>query len=312
MRVGVTGSSGLIGRSLVEALRERGDTVITFLRTTSAPSLGADVVRWDPERSHVDDADLKRASGFDAVVHLAGAGIGDHRWSTARKAEILASRIQSTSLLVRALGDVANGVKILASASAIGWYGSRGDAQLDETSSRGSGFLSDVCQSWEETASTLKDRATVALLRTGLVMSSRGGILKTQLPLFRLGLGGRYAAGSQWMSPISLSDEVRAILFVIDHEIAGPVNLTAPHALTNRAFTQQLARDLHRPAVFTVPRLALRAVLGEEMANELVLASQRVAPGVLQDAGFTFDHPDAASTIHWALRGCRAGKKEVK
>lgn len=300
MRVGVTGASGLIGRSLVDALRERGDTVISFVRPATT-SHGDDVVHWDPERSLVDDADLKRASGFDAVVHLAGAGIGDRRWSPTRKREILASRVESTSLLVKALADLTNGVKILASASAIGWYGSRGDERLDETSSKGAGFLSDVCQAWEDAALTFEDRAKVALLRTGLVMSTQGGMMKSQLPLFRFGLGGRYASGSQWMSPISLVDEVRAILFVIDHEIAGPVNLATPNALTNREFTRQLAGELRRPAAFSVPQSALRVVLGAEMASELVLASQRVVPAVLHETGFTFQQPDAATIFHRAL-----------
>ena len=302
VRVGVTGSSGLIGRSLVGALRERGDTIIPFVRPTTTTLVG-DVVRWDPERGDVDDGDLKRVGGFDAVVHLAGAGIGDRRWSPTRKSEILTSRVESTSLLVRALGDLPNGVKMLASASAIGWYGSCGDDVLDETSSKGSGFLSDVCAAWEDAALAFQDRGAVALLRTGLVMSTRGGVLKTQLPLFRWGLGGRYGPGTQWMSPISLVDEVRAILFVLDHEIAGPVNLSAPEAITNRDYTRELARGLRRSAMLPVPKLALRLALGAEMSNELIFANQRVVPGVLQDTGFTFEHRDAAATIHWALTG---------
>lgn len=300
MRVGVTGASGLVGRSLVTALRERGDTVITFVRPATTNHEG-EVVRWDPERALVDDEDLQRVSGFDVVVHLAGAGIGDRRWSPSRKAGILSSRVQSTSLLVRALGELPNGVKCLASASAIGWYGSRADERLDESSSKGDGFLSDVCAAWENAASAHQDHARVAYLRTGLVVSTQGGIMKAQLPLFRLGLGGRYSSGGQWMSPISLVDEVRAILWVVDHDVTGPVNLTAPSPLTNKAFTRQLALELHRPAIFAVPRSALRVVLGAEMANELVLSSQRVVPTVLNDSGFTFQHPDAATTLHWAI-----------
>jgi uncharacterized protein (TIGR01777 family) len=302
VRVGVTGSSGLIGRSLVGALRERGDTIIPFVRPTTT-TLGGDVVRWDPARGDVDDGDLKRVGGFDAVVHLAGAGIGDRRWSPTRKTEILASRVESTSFLARALGEVPDGVKMLASASAIGWYGSRGDDVLDETSSKGTGFLSDVCEAWEKAALTFQERGTVALLRTGLVMSARGGVLKTQLPLFRWGLGGRYGDGTQWMSPVSLADEVRAILFVLDRELAGPVNLATPEAITNRDYTRELARELRRSAMLPVPKTALRLALGAEMSNELIFASQRVVPSVLQEAGFTFEHRDAAATIHWALTG---------
>lgn len=300
MRVAVTGASGLIGRALVGAMRERGDSVIRFVRPMTTDP-GEDVVRWDPARDLVDDADLRREGGFDAVVHLAGAAIGDRRWTPSRKAEILSSRVTSTSLLVRALGELPSGVSLLASASAIGWYGSRGDERLDETSSKGDGFLSNVCAEWENAASTLQGRANVAHLRSGLVVSTHGGIMRSQLPLFRFGLGGRLGSGAQWMSPISLLDEVRAVLWVVDHEMSGAVNLTAPRPLTNREFTRQLAHDLHRPALMSVPAPALRVVLGGEMANELVLSSQRVEPAVLNESGFTFQQPDAASTIHWAL-----------
>ncbi len=301
MRVGVTGASGLIGRSLVGALRERGDTIVTFVRPTTT-SHGGDVVRWDPERALFDDADIKRASGFDAVVHLAGAGIGDRRWSPARKREILASRVQSTSLLVNALGELANGVEILASASAVGWYGSRGDEGLDEESPRGEGFLSDVCVAWENATSPLEERGMgVAHLRSGIVLSSRGGALKKQLTLFRSGLGGSYGAGGQWMSVISLYDEVRALLWTIDHRLTGPVNLVAPQPITNRAFTRVLARTLRRPALLTVPKWTLKAALGAEMADELILASQRVTPKSLLSSNFKFEHEDANVALKWAL-----------
>jgi uncharacterized protein (TIGR01777 family) len=298
VRVGVTGSSGLIGRSLVAALEERGDEVVRFLRPTSSAS-GTSSIRWDPTRGDVDEDHLRRAA-LDAVVNLAGTGIGDRRWSPARKREILESRVAATSTLVRALASV--GVGHLVNASAIGWYGSRGDELLDETSMRGADFLSDVCHAWEDAAAPLADAGTtVTYLRTGIVLDAHGGALRQQLPLFRFGLGGRFGSGDQWMSPVSLADEVRAVLWLLDHRLSGPVNVVAPSPLTNRDFTQVLASALHRPALFTVPHVALGLVLGNEMADELVFASQRVVPSALQSSGFRFEHPDAASALAWAL-----------
>jgi hypothetical protein len=301
VRVGVTGASGLVGRSLVDALRERGDTTVTFVRPNSQQSVG-DTVRWDPSRGDVDEGDLKRVGGLDAVVNLAGAGIGDHRWNAARKKEILDSRVKSTTLLVSALGAFSDGGGFVANASAIGWYGSRGDESLDETSPRGTGFLADVCFEWERATSPLEERGLrVAHVRSGVVLSSKGGVLKKQLLLFRSGLGGHYASGSQWMSVISLYDEVRALLWTIDHQLTGPVNLVAPQPLTNREFTRVLARVLRRPALFNVPKWALEVVLGGEMADELILTSQRVTPGILRSSSFKFEHDDADAALKWAL-----------
>jgi uncharacterized protein (TIGR01777 family) len=301
VRVGVTGASGLIGRSLVDALRERGDATTTFVRP-STKSVTGDVIRWDPQHGDVDDGDLRRVGGLDAVVHLAGAGIGDRRWTTARRREILASRVDSTLLLARAMGELSSSEIFLASGSAIGWYGARGEEVLDESSPAGKGFLSDVCQQWEDATMALLERGVaVAHLRTGLVVSSNGGIVGKQLPLFRLGLGARLATGRQWMSPISLWDQVRAILWIIDHRIIGPVNLSAPQPLSNTSFTKLLAHQVHRPAFLSVPAVALRAAFGSQMADELLLASQRVLPKVLLDSGFTFAHPNGESALKWAL-----------
>ncbi|HEY5267199.1 MAG TPA: TIGR01777 family oxidoreductase [Acidimicrobiales bacterium] len=305
VRVGVTGASGLIGRSLVDALHERGDTTVIFVRPSSTEVRG-DIVRWDPARGDVDDGALKRVGALDAVVNLAGAGIGDRRWSASRKDEILVSRVAATSLLVSALATLSNGGGFLASASAIGWYGSRGDEQLDETSPRGTGFLSDVCVSWECATSPLEERGVdVAHLRSGVVLTSKGGALKKQLLLFRCGLGGHYGSGRQWMSVISLVDEVRALLWTIDHRLKGAVNLVAPEPLTNREFTRALARVVRRPALVNVPRPVLRTALGGEMADELLLASQRVAPEKLHSANFTFEHPNADAALKWALNSGR-------
>ncbi len=301
MRIGVTGAGGLIGRALVGALIEAGDKVVTFVRPGSGDHRGA-VVRWDPERGLIDEDDLARAGGLDAVVHLAGAGIGDRRWGPGRKRLILDSRVGSTTLLAEALVDLPSGTPYLACASAVGWYGSRGDDVLTETASRGQGFLADVCDQWEHAARAF-DRAGagVAHLRTGIVLSARGGALRTQLPLFRLGLGGRLGTGRQWLSPISLADEVRAITWVLEHRPSGPVNLVGPTPCTNREFTHVLARALRRPAPFAVPASAMRLVLGREMADDLVLASQRVVPAALTASGFAFAHRTPEEMLTAAL-----------
>jgi uncharacterized protein (TIGR01777 family) len=301
VRVGVTGASGLIGRSLVEALEERGDATVIFVRPSSR-ELAANTIRWDPARGVIDEDDVKRVDALDAVVNLAGAGIGDRRWTPSRKSEILNSRVEATTLLASALGEFSNGGGFLLNASAIGWYGSRGDEVLDESSPRGAGFLSDVCVAWEHAASSLKAKGLdVALLRTGIVLSSKGGVLKKQLPLFRFGLGGRYGAGDQWMSVISLRDHVRALLWSIDRHLSGPVNLVAPQPLTNKAFTQDLAHVLHRPALLTAPKPALKAILGAEMADELIFTSQKVVPEKLLTSNFKFEDPDANDALRWAL-----------
>jgi uncharacterized protein (TIGR01777 family) len=301
VRVGVTGSSGLIGSALVTALRARGDAVITFVRPGSTKTADS-CVRWDPSSAYIDETDLRDVGRLDALVHLAGAGIGDRRWSESRKTIILSSRIESTRLLDQVAQSLPEGVGFLASASAIGWYGDRGDEILDETCNRGDGFLADVCHQWEQATFALESRGTpVAHFRSGIVLSTRGGALKKQLPLFRVGLGGVFGSGRQWMSPISLLDEVRAILWIIDHQLIGPLNLVAPLALTNRDFTHDAASALHRRAFLNVPSPALRAALGREMANELLLVSQRVTPQRLLASGFVFQCPDAPSVLREVL-----------
>ena len=300
VRVGVTGSSGFIGTALTRALSERGDEVVRFVRPSSRERNAGDV-RWDPAKGDLDDADLRRIGGFDAVVNLAGAGIADRRWSAARKGEILDSRIKSTNLVLEALRATPNGSPILANGSAVGFYGSRDDEMLDESSSGGSDFLADVCRRWEEAAGSANAGVGVAYLRTGIVMSRRGGALKKQLPLFRLGVGGRLASGRQWVSPISLVDEIRAIRWIIDHRLEGPFNLVSPTPLTNRDLTGELGRALHRPTFATVPEFALRAALGGELVTLALLASQRAVPTRLVESGFRFEHTDAASIIRAAL-----------
>jgi hypothetical protein len=299
VHVGVTGSSGFIGSAVVTALLERGDDVVRFVRPDSPPTT-SEVIRWDPSRGLVDDDDVRRVGDFDAVVNLAGAGIADRRWSKARMEEIRRSRADATDLLVRVLGE--SGTAFLASGSAVGVYGSRGDEVLDETSSVGDDFLAGVCTTWEAATAPLeRSGTTVAHLRTGIVISSRGGALKQQLPLFRLGVAGRLGSGTHWMSPISLRDEVSAILWLLERRPSGPFNLVAPAALTNRDFTKAVARHLRRPARLPVPTMALRVVLGSELVTDAVLASQRVVPTALRDAGFSFDDPDIESILTSAL-----------
>lgn len=301
MRVGVTGSSGLIGSALVTVLRERGDTVVTFVRPVSTQATEP-CIRWDPSSGYVDETDLRDVARLDALVHLAGAGIGDRRWSESRRAIILSSRVTSTRLLDQVAQLLPEGVGFLASASAIGWYGDRGNEILDETSSRGGGFLSDVCHQWEGATGPLASRGTpIAHFRSGIVLSTRGGALKKQLPLFRYGLGGTLGSGRQWMSPISLHDEVRAILWIIDHQMTGPINLVAPVPLTNGDFTSEMASVLVRRTFLRLPSSALRVALGREMANELLLVSQRVTPQRLLASGFVFECPDAGSAMRDVL-----------
>lgn len=300
MRVGVTGSTGFIGTALVQALRQRGDEVVRFVRPGSTTS-DARVIRWDPSQGQIDESDLRAVGGFDAVVNLAGAGVGDHRWTEARKRIVLDSRVETTHLLVEALESLPGGTTYLASGSAIGIYGADRVEPVDESATLGSDFLADVCTAWEAAAQPLASKGTkVSLLRTGIVMSAGGGVLKRQLPLFRYGLGGKLSNGQQVMSAISLVDEVRAILWSIDHQIEGPINLAALN-VTNATFTSALARALRRPALARVPAFALRLVLGTELTVGAVLASQKVVARVLRESGFTFSQPDLGSIIESAL-----------
>lgn len=286
MRIAITGASGLIGTALSTSLRADGHHVLAVVRRTPR---SADEVEWNPAKGQIDAAALR---GVDAVVHLAGAGVGDRRWNTRYKAEIMASRILGTQTIAQAVVDA--GVPVLISGSAIGYYGDAGDAVLTEAAGRGPGFLADVVQSWEEATSVAQEAGVrVALIRTGLVAAKQGGAFARLLPIFRLGLGGPLGDGRSWWAAISLHDEVRAIRFLIDRPLHGAFNLSAPRPVTNRDFSRALGRALHRPALLSVPRFALRLAVGE-FAGE-ILASQRVVPQRLLESGFVFDHPDAAS-----------------
>ncbi len=296
MRVVISGSSGLIGRSVAAALGARGDVVTSLVRRP--PTTGE--ARWDPEAQSIDAGALE---GADAVVHLAGAGIGDRRWSAARRREIVSSRVQATTLLARAVAALDPRPTVLVSASAVGFYGDRGDEQLTEDSEGGEGFLADLCRDWEAaTEPAAQAGIRVVRLRSGVVLSSHGGALARQLPLFRYGLGGRLGTGRQWLSWISLDDEVGAILHALaEPTLVGPLNATAPAPVTNRAFTRALGRALHRPAVLAVPGFALRVALGSDLASEMVLAGQRVLPARLTATGYTFHHTEIDTALSAVL-----------
>jgi len=283
VRVVLSGSGGLIGGALAPALSGAGHEVVRLVRSEARPG----AARWDPAAGVLDERDLH---GADAVVHLAGAGIGDRRWTAARRTEILDSRVRGTELLARTVAGMRRPPAVLVSASAVGWYGDRGDEVLTEDSSGGTGFLASVCRAWEgATAPAEEAGVRVVHLRSGVVLARHGGALARQLPLFRAGLGGRLGSGRQWLSWITLEDEVAVVVRVLgDATLVGPVNACSPSPVTNAQFTRTLARVLHRPAIARVPRIALRAFLGGELADELVLASQRAVPARLLAAGFSF------------------------
>lgn len=293
MRIVVSGASGLIGSALVPHLAARGHEVTRLVRRTAASGES----QWDPARG-VIDANLVGAA--DAIIHLSGAGIGDKRWSNSYKREILDSRVKSTKLLASVIAGAAKRPGVFLSGSAIGFYGARGDEQLDETSSVGTGFLADVCKEWESAANGAGTRTV--FLRTGIVLSPKGGALKKQLPLFRAGLGGKFGRGDQWQSWISIDDEVAAIEHLLTGSVQGPVNLTAPAPVTNAEFASALGRVLRRPALLPVPSIGPKLLLGAELADALLFTGQRVIPRVLSSSGFQFTHP----TLEIALRALLA------
>ncbi len=281
-RVVVAGASGLIGSALVDALRTRGDVVVTLGRLEGD---GVDAV-WDPSRS---DLDIEILRGADAVVSLNGAGIGDERWSAERRALLRSSRIDSVGLLAESIASMFQPPEVLIAGSAIGFYGDTGDVLVDESASHGEDFLALLCSDWEAAARPASDAGIrVAHPRTGIVLAGSGGALAPLLPIFRLGLGGPIGRGRQWWSWISLADEVAALLFLIDGDLRGPVNIVAPNPVRQKEFARALGAQLHRPAFVPAPRFALNLRLGKELAAAIGFASQRVAPAALIDAGFAF------------------------
>lgn len=293
MEIAVTGSTGLIGSALGRSLRADDHTVVPVVRRPVAD--GERAVRWDPSSGTIDAAAL---DGVDAVVHLAGAGIGDRRWTADRKREIRDSRVRGTELLAGALAGLERPPVVMVSGSAIGFYGPTGDAAVDESAPAGDDFLASVCVDWEAAAAAATSAGIrVPLLRTGIVLDRSGGALQKMLPLFRMGVGGRMGGGGQWWSWISLEDEIRVIRWLLENDVTGPVNAVAPGAVTNRDFTDALARAVHRPAILPVPAFGPRLLLGHELADALLFSSQRVRPGVLEDRGFEFAHPDLRGAL---------------
>jgi uncharacterized protein (TIGR01777 family) len=285
-RIAISGASGLIGSALVGHLKSEGHTVQRLVRrATVAP----DEIQWDPKTGFVD---LEALRGVDAVIHLAGVGVGDKRWTKRYKAEILNSRLLGTTAIAKAVAEVKPQVFI--SASAIGWYGDSGNRAVVESDSVGNDFLAAVCREWEGAADLAGDVRTVKL-RTGLVLDPTGGALGRMLPLFRFGLGGKLGSGKQWWSWITLHDLVRAIVFALEHPISGPVNLTTPNPVTNQEFTAALARAMNRPALFPAPAIALKIALGGFSSE--ILGSKKVMPHVLSDAGFVWDYPHITNAL---------------
>ena len=296
MRVAVTGSTGLIGRALVERLEADGHQAVRLVRPSgSSNPPGTGVIAWDPAQGEIDLADLE---GIDAVVHLAGEPIAARRWSGEQKQRIANSRTQGTALLANALARLDQPPGVLVSASAIGYYGDRGDERLDESSSGGRDFLAQVCRDWETAADPARDAGIrVTHPRTGVVLSRSGGALAEMLPFFRLGLGGRIGSGRQWMSWITLHDEVEALVWLLTADVEGPVNLTAPEPVTNRQLTAALGRALRRPTLLPTPKPALWARLGRELTEALLYSSARVEPALLVRRGFRFTHPDITTGL---------------
>lgn len=297
MDIAITGATGLIGTALGAALRADGHRVVPVVRRRTHP--GEDAVAWDPGAGRIDRSGLE---GLDAVVHLAGAGIGDHRWTPEYKRTILQSRTEATALLAETLSRLDRPPATLVSGSAVGYYGERGDDVVTEEDPPGGGFLADVVVRWERAARAAAEAGIrVAHPRTGVVLTRRGGALAQLLPLFRLGLGGRMGSGRQWWSWITLDDEVNALRFLLDHDVIGPVNLTAPRPATNAELAEALGRVLHRPAVLPIPAFGPKLLKGAELAQELLFTSTRAVPHVLTQAGFTHQHPDLDDGLRAAL-----------
>ena len=292
----MTGSHGLIGSALCARLANAGHDVVRVVRSDPAPS----DISWDPRAGRLGAGAL---TGVDAVVNLAGPGIGDHRWTDAYKREIHDSRVRATTLIAEAIaGDPDGGPRTLLSASGIDYYGDHETEDLDESSPPGTTFLAELCRDWEDaTGPAASAGARVVHLRTGMVLSAAGGALGKLLPLFKLGLGGRFGSGRQWVSWISIDDEVAAIEHLLTSEVRGPANLTAPEPVTNADLARTLGRVLHRPAVLPIPKFGPSLVAGREAAEALLYAGRRVRPRVLLADGYAFAHPDLETALRAVL-----------
>ncbi|MCL5019639.1 MAG: TIGR01777 family oxidoreductase [Patescibacteria group bacterium] len=298
LRILVSGSSGLIGSSLVPFLTSQGHTVLRLVRSKSMEDNSS--LYWDPIHEIIN---LSEFEGLDAVVHLAGENIAGGKWTDIQKKRIYESRIKGTRFLCKSLARLTNPPGVLLCASAIGYYGNRGDEILDENSVRGTGFLSDVCHAWEmATEPAIQKGIRTVNLRFGIILSSSGGTLAKMLLPFKMGLGGVLGSGRQFMSWISITDVINSIHYsILNTAIKGPVNIVAPYPLTNREFTKILGSVLNRPTLFSIPAFILRFVFGE-MADELMLTSQRIVPAKLKTTGYTFQYPELEGALKHLLR----------
>ncbi|MBT8165853.1 MAG: TIGR01777 family protein [Acidimicrobiia bacterium] len=296
MRVLITGSSGLIGSALMPALAAAGHDVVRLLRGTGGPSGN---LHWDPAAGTIDDL-----SGIDAVIHLAGVGIGEKRWSEEQKRAILESRTVGTRLVAEAMAAATPRPSVMVSSSAIAVYGNPGDAELTEESPAADDYLADVVVQWEAAARPAADAGIrVVYPRTGIVLSSRGGALDRMLLPFKLGLGGRVGPGTQWMSWISMADEIAALIHLLEGDLSGPVNLTAPNPATNLEFVKTLGSVLNRPTLLPTPLLPVKARFGAELVESLLLYSQRIVGVKLLESGFEFQHLELRGALEAAVAG---------
>jgi uncharacterized protein len=294
VRIIIAGSSGYLGTALIDRVRSDGHEVVRLVRRTPQSS---DEVSWNPAAGDLDAAALADA---DVAVNFAGVGIGDKRWSDAYKKEILSSRVDSTVTLSRAIAAADPGPRVLLNASAIGFYGDRGDEVLDENSPPGDGFFADVCRAWEAATQSAEEAGVrVCNLRSGLVVGPGGGMMKRLVPLYKAGLGGPLGNGRQYLPWVSLADEIGAIVFLMNAELSGPVNLTGPTPVPNAVFADVLGHALRRPSLLPAPKFGLKLVLGELGAN--AVESTRAVPRVLLDAGYEFIHPDVDRAVRWAV-----------
>jgi len=285
-RIAITGASGMIGSALLGHLKSEGHTVQRLVRR---PVVSPDEVFWNPKTGKVDLAPLE---GVDAVIHLAGANVGDKRWSKKYRAEILNSRLLGTNAIATAVGKL--NPQVFISSSAIGWYGETGNRSVTEDDRPGDDFLAAVCKEWESAADTASG-SRVVKIRTGLVLEPTSGALGKMLPLFKLGVGGKLGNGKQWWSWITLHDQIKAICYLLEKDLEGPINLVSPNPATNQEFTAALARALRRPALIPVPGFALKIALGGFSSE--ILGSKRVLPKKLTDSGFEFDYPHLAPAL---------------
>lgn len=295
MKIAITGASGLIGAALISRLEAQGHRVVRFVRRVPQPGH----IFWDPEKGELE---AKSLEGADAVIHLAGETIAGLRWTKAKKRRILESRVKGTRLLAEAIAKMERPPKVFLCASAVGYYGDRGDEPLTEASPTGGGFLAEVVRQWEAACAPAQARTRVVNLRIGIVVSPDGGALKQLLPLFKLGLGGRTGSGRQYWSWVAMDDVLGAFLFALEHAaLEGPVNVTAPNPVTNAAFAKALGRLLHRPAIAWTPGLLMRLLTGE-MGRELILFGARVTPARLLANGYAFQHTDLEPALRHILK----------